>query len=100
MDHEYCKPVLEEHKKLLAIQNHIVLDIRTRPSAHVSQVRGVLPDGSIKIDVAGVPEAGRANKALLALLAREFDVPITSVELTSGHTSTRKRVHIVRTVET
>lgn len=86
--------MLDDLKKILAIQNHLVLDIRTRPSAHVSQIRGVLQDGSIKVDVAGVPEAGRANKALLALIAREFDVPITSVELVSGHTSTRKRVHI------
>ncbi len=86
--------MLDDLKKLLAIQGHVTLDIRTRPSAHVSQIRGVLPDGSIKADVAGVPEAGRANKALMALIAREFDVPITAVELTAGHTSTRKRVHV------
>ncbi len=44
--------------------------------------------------LAAVPEKGKANDELMALLADYFQVPKQSVELISGETSQRKRVRI------
>ena len=45
-----------------------------------------------KVRVAEAAEDGRANKAVLRLLAATLDVPLARVELVSGHTSREKIV--------
>jgi uncharacterized protein len=44
--------------------------------------------------VAAPPDAGRANAALLGLLARGLGVPASACRLVAGATSRRKRVRI------
>ena len=70
------------------------LDVKVVPRSSRSEVTGVMADGSLKVKVAAVPEKGQANEELRAVLARHFDVPARSVEVTSGPASTRKRVRI------
>ena len=41
-----------------------------------------------------VPEGGKANAALLKLLAKTWKLPKTSLTIASGATSRRKVVHI------
>ena len=53
-----------------------------------------MSDGTLKVKVAAVPEKGKANDELCAVLARHFDVGPRDVEVISGATSTRKRVRI------
>jgi uncharacterized protein YggU (UPF0235/DUF167 family) len=45
-----------------------------------------------KLRVSAPAEAGRANDAVLALLAETLDVPRRDLELTSGHASRDKVV--------
>ena len=44
--------------------------------------------------VRAVPEKGKANAALIALLAKSFDVPSSAISLDAGDTSRLKRVRI------
>ena len=45
-----------------------------------------------KVGVAAAPDAGKANDAVLALLARTLDLPRRDLELTSGRASRDKVV--------
>ncbi|MFA5009934.1 MAG: DUF167 domain-containing protein [Patescibacteria group bacterium] len=49
-----------------------------------------LREGSFKVWVTVAPEKGKANQAVIELLALEFEVPRSLVRLTSGATSSEK----------
>ena len=67
------------------------LRLRVSPGAKRSAVVG--PHGDAwKVRVAAPPEDGRANDAVLELLARTLDVPRAQLELVSGHASRDKIV--------
>ncbi len=68
--------------------------VRVHPGARKSQVKSVMADGTIKIDIAAAPEDGKANVALIEFLAEEFGVAKSHVEIISGETSRRKLVKI------
>jgi uncharacterized protein YggU (UPF0235/DUF167 family) len=63
------------------------------PGASKPGVVGRHGDGW-KLRVAAAPEHGRANDAVLELLARTLDVPRTSVTLVSGGGSRNKIVEL------
>lgn len=69
--------------------------VRVRPSAKENCIRGILDDGSIKIDLKAPPEDGRANEELIEFLAEELHAAKQSVEILSGHTSRKKTVRIL-----
>lgn len=48
-----------------------------------------------KVSVREVPEHGKANIAIIKLLAKYFDVPYSSVTLISGQTSKQKVFEIL-----
>lgn len=72
--------------------------VRLTPGSSANAIRGIArdEDGSIhlKITVTAVPEDGKANAALLKLLAKTWKLPKTSLTVASGATSRRKVVHI------
>lgn len=63
--------------------------VRVKPRARKSQVLGPKQD-ALEVAVAAVPADGAANEELCATLARHFDVPKSSIEITSGHGSRTK----------
>jgi uncharacterized protein YggU (UPF0235/DUF167 family) len=63
------------------------------PRAARDEIVGWLGD-ALKVRVAAVPEGGRANAALEAVLAAALGVRKADVRVTTGHTSTRKLVAI------
>ena len=69
------------------------LKIKVVPNASKSAIVGWMGD-TLKVRIQAVPEDGKANKALLAFLAKEFGLPKRSVELLNGDTSRDKRVRI------
>jgi uncharacterized protein len=67
------------------------LRLRVSPGATGSRVVGRHGDGW-KVRVAPAPENGKANDAVVALLARTLGVARTEVTIVSGHTSRDKTV--------
>jgi uncharacterized protein (TIGR00251 family) len=67
------------------------LRLRIVPGARRSGIVGRHADGW-KVRVAAAPEAGRANEALLRLLARTLGLPRRDLELTRGRASRDKVV--------
>jgi uncharacterized protein (TIGR00251 family) len=70
-----------------------VLRLHVQPGAGKTAVVGRHGD-AIKVRVAAPPEGGRANDAVVALVAQTFDCKLSSVSLVSGQSSRAKKVQI------
>jgi uncharacterized protein YggU (UPF0235/DUF167 family) len=69
------------------------LALRVSPGARTSAVVGRYGDGW-KVRVAAQPERGRANEALVALLAATLRVPARTISVVSGHSGRDKLVEL------
>ena len=65
-----------------------------KPNSAKGPLVELQPDGSLIVYVREVPEKGRANDALVKLLADHLDLPKSCVSITRGHTSRHKIVEI------
>ena len=52
------------------------------------------PDGSWRVAVSEPAEGGRANNAVIGAIAKQFDVPKSSVRIVRGHSSRSKQLEI------
>lgn len=75
------------------------LRVRVSPGASRAGVVGRYGQ-AWKIRVAAPPEGGRANEAVVRLLAETLSVPRTAVKLVSGQTSRDKLVELIGIDET
>jgi len=69
------------------------LSLRVAPGAVRAGVVGRHGD-SWKVRVAAAPEAGKANAAVVRLLAETLALPAADVAIVSGHTSRDKTVEL------
>jgi len=72
----------------------LTLTVRVTPNAGVDRIDGVeqRDDGKIalRLRVAAVPDKGRANGAVVALLSKALRVPKSSIHVISGETARLK----------
>lgn len=76
----------------------VTLAVRAQPGAKKTAITGVYgesPAAQLKIAVHAPPLEGRANQALIEFLAETFEIPRSSVALTSGETN-RSKVFLLR----
>ena len=71
----------------------ILLDMRLTPRTAKDGIDG-LKQGRIQARVRAVPEDGRANAALVELVADEIGVPKSTVSVTAGKTARLKTLLI------
>jgi uncharacterized protein (TIGR00251 family) len=71
-----------------------VLPVRAQPGARRVGIIGEQA-GALKVAVSAAPEQGKANKALVEVLARTLHVKKSQVELLSGATSRDKKFLIL-----
>ncbi|MFT4003663.1 MAG: DUF167 family protein [Rhizobium sp.] len=81
-----------------AFPDHLRLSVRLTPNGGRDAIDG-LETGSdgeayLKARVSVAPEKGKANKALLALLAKSLGLPKSSLSLLSGDTARKKILRI------
>lgn len=76
----------------------IRLHLRVTPNAGVDRIEGTetRDDGSVvlRIRVKAVPDKGKANAAVISLLAKALGVPKSAIDLVSGDTARFKTLHI------
>lgn len=81
-----------------AVRDGIRIRIRLTPRASANRIVGLVAeaDGSqaLKVMVTAVAEGGKANAALLALLARQWRRPKRDLEIVAGVTDRRKLLHL------
>lgn len=63
--------------------------VKVVPGSSRDQIVGWLGD-ALKIKVAAAPEKGKANKAVVKLLAKTLGISTDAIEVVSGHTSPSK----------
>ena len=68
----------------------VIIRVKARPGARRNAFAG-LHDGALRIDVTAAPEKGKANEAIVALLAKSFGVAKSSIELISSPANPQKR---------
>ena len=66
-----------------------LLHVRVQPKARANAVKGWHGD-ALRVSVTAAPEDGRANGAVIALLAEIFDVAPSSISLVRGTASRDK----------
>jgi uncharacterized protein YggU (UPF0235/DUF167 family) len=70
-----------------------VLAVRAQPGASANAIRGDFR-GALKVAVTQVAEKGKANKVLIAFLAKSLGLRRSQLSLLSGVTTTDKQVLI------
>jgi len=71
----------------------ISFSIRIHPRARKNAITGVIGD-ALKLALTAPPVEGRANQAVIEFFAELFEIPRSSVTITSGETSRNKKVRI------
>lgn len=76
----------------------IFLPVRVRPRASRGRIEGVVvaADGTrrLKVSVTAAPEGGKANRAVVALLAKAWKLPKTAFSIAAGSRARNKTVRI------
>jgi hypothetical protein len=79
-----------------AVHDGLLLAIRTTPKASSNRIIGVIDDGhggcALKVAVTAAPEDGRANAAVVRLLARELGLKPREFAIVQGEAKRSKVV--------
>ncbi len=68
----------------------VILPVQAQSRARKNGLTGT-HDGALKVSVTQAPEKGKANEAIIKVLADELDLKKSQLELLTGETSTKKR---------
>ncbi len=75
------------------IEGGVIIDILVVPRASRSRLGPVHGD-RIKVSVTAPPVDGKANQAVIEILAKTLGVRRSHIEIISGHTSRRKTIKV------
>jgi uncharacterized protein (TIGR00251 family) len=79
---------------LTQAKNGVIVAVRAQPGARRNAILGVR-DGALRVAVTAPPDKGKANAAILEMLAKALDRRPSEIGLVSGETARRKRVLLV-----
>lgn len=71
----------------------VILSIRTQPGSSKNRIIGEY-GGRLKLAVTAAPEKGKANKAVIKLLANTLHIHESAIHVVSGESSRDKRLMI------
>lgn len=75
------------------IEQGVEIRVKIVPGSSKTQISGILDD-MLKVKIAAPPEKGKANKSLIAFLAKSLGVKKNDVEIVSGKTNSVKMLRI------
>jgi hypothetical protein len=78
---------------LKSVRGGVEITVKVVPGSSRDRIVGVLGD-ALKIQVAAPPEKGRANQAVIKLLAEALNASSKDVEVIAGETSPRKVIRV------
>jgi uncharacterized protein YggU (UPF0235/DUF167 family) len=83
---------------LRRLDDGVSVAVRLTPKAGADRIDGVAEDAAgariLKARVTTVPESGKANAALLKLLAKNWKLPKSSLSVAGGAKDRNKVVHV------
>ncbi|NER84148.1 MAG: DUF167 domain-containing protein [Leptolyngbya sp. SIO1D8] len=71
----------------------VILRIRVKPNAKQSRIQKT-ESGEWVVSLSAPPVGGKANQALIKLLAQELNVSKSRIHIKSGHTGRHKLIEI------
>ncbi len=83
------KNVLSDETKARLVRSSSEISVRVTPKASRNEVTQA-DDGSLRVKVTVVPEGGKANAAVVKLLAKALGIAKSDLELIRGETSRDK----------
>lgn len=87
------RPEYQKNSALIALEprdSGIILPVRAQPGAKLNALTGEHA-GQLKVSVSQAPEKGRANAAIIEVLAAELGLKKSQFSLLSGATSGQKK---------
>jgi uncharacterized protein (TIGR00251 family) len=78
---------------LVQKEGGVLLRVKVVPNSSRTQFAGMLGD-AVKIKVAQPPEDGKANDAVVRLIAEALGIAPSRVSVTAGHTRPQKEIQI------
>jgi uncharacterized protein (TIGR00251 family) len=90
-DKVFCNPILSADSSRIAIIS--LLKIKVVPGSSRNEIAGWLGE-ALKVRVTANPEKGKANDAVISILAVTLRVPKKSVTIVAGTSSAQKLVKI------
>lgn len=83
---------------LTAASDGVRVRLRVQPRARRDRVDGLVAEAdgglAVKLAVIAAPEDGKANDAVIRLLAREWGVARSTIDVVAGAGNRRKVVHV------
>jgi len=80
------------------VSSGLKIRLRLTPQGRAMMVDGIMKNSAgqmmLKATVTTAPEDGKANKALLKMLAKEWKVAKSTIEVIQGHTARHKTLHL------
>ncbi len=76
-------------------KNGIILTLRISPNASKNEI--IKEDSGIKVKITAQPIDGKANKALIEFLSKQFKIPKSYFEIIRGETAKDKTILIKNT---
>lgn len=73
--------------------DEVIINVHAQPGAKRSAIVGLYGD-KLKIAIATPPVDGKANKALIAYIAKTLEIPKSKINIISGESSREKRIRI------
>ena len=78
------------------------ITVKLTPGAKQNKVMGweedLFGDRTLKVQVTAIPEKGKANKALIALLSKHWKIPKSAITIIRGETSRTKILEVDSTI--
>jgi uncharacterized protein (TIGR00251 family) len=71
----------------------LIFAVHVRAGSHREGITGEI-DSALKVEVGAPPVEGKANKAVVKLIAKSLGLPKTAVKIESGERSKIKRVRV------
>lgn len=76
------------------MRNAHTIRVKVKPNARESRLEPSEDDGPWLARLKSPPVEGKANKELIALVAKHFKLPRSAVTITSGHQGRLKRIRV------
>lgn len=81
-------------------ESSLIIPIHALPKSSANRIDGWSIDAQgerwLKVRITSAPEDGKANKALITFLAKQWHIPKSALSLVSGETSRYKRLAIAK----
>ncbi len=80
--------------KITRTATGVTFRVKVQSGTSKNEIVGVQED-ALRVRISALPVQGKANKVLIQFLAKQLTLKRNQVEITSGHTTRNKTIHVI-----